>query len=111
MSVLIRGMRPTHSCEACPCYKPYDFGTRTGDSCNVTGTSTDLVEVGEKPDWCPLTEMPPHGRLIDADALVSELAKAIPYIIGTEIDSAYVEGLGRAKIEVDDAPTIIEAEE
>lgn len=72
MSVLIRGMRPTHSCEACPCYKPYDFGTRTGDSCNVTGTSTALVEVGEKPDWCPLTEMPPHGRLIDFDKAIDD---------------------------------------
>ena len=22
-----------------------------------------------RPDWCPLIELPPHGRLIDADAL------------------------------------------
>lgn len=22
-----------------------------------------------RPDWCPIVEIPPHGRLIDADAL------------------------------------------
>ena len=25
-----------------------------------------------RPDWCPLIELPPHGRLIDADADPSE---------------------------------------
>lgn len=29
-----------------------------------------------RPDWCPLIEVPtPHGRLIDADALIADLVK------------------------------------
>lgn len=27
--------------------------------------------VGHRPDYCPLIEVPKHGRLIDADALVT----------------------------------------
>ena len=51
-----------------------------------------------------------HGRLIEADKVVSQLANAIPYMIFDSKDEAYVEGLQRAKIEIDDAPTIIGAE-
>ena len=45
-------------------------------------------------------------RLIDADELINNLAKAIPYIIDDAVTDAYVEGLGRAKIEIEDMPTI-----
>ena len=51
-----------------------------------------------------------HGRLIDADACIGELAKAIPYFIIDSTDNSYVEGLNRARIEIDDSPTIIEAD-
>lgn len=27
----------------------------------------------KRPDWCPLIDVPPHGRLIDADAFLLEL--------------------------------------
>lgn len=33
-----------------------------------------------RPDWCPLIEVPPHGRLIDADALIKTLnSEKIPF--------------------------------
>lgn len=51
-----------------------------------------------------------HGRLIDADKCMSEIAKAVPYFINSDADSAYVEGLGRARIEIADAQTIIPEE-
>lgn len=28
-----------------------------------------------RPDWCPLIKIPPHGRLIDADAHILEIRK------------------------------------
>lgn len=45
-------------------------------------------------------------RLVDADNIINGLAGAIPYFIDDDITSAYVEGLNRAKIEIDDAPTV-----
>ena len=65
--------------------------------CNFTNQE-HLCEDGRPPD-CPLVEVPPHGRLIDADA--------IPYIFGsthaTEYDTV-------TKFVINKLPTIIEAE-
>jgi hypothetical protein len=49
-----------------------------------------------RPDWCPLVEVPPHGRLIDADELVRIWTGAKFY--------------GNIKPIVDARPTVIEAE-
>lgn len=54
----------------------------------------------ERPSWCPLIEIPPHGRLIDADALVDELIK--------RSRTNPMPLLGQM---VDFSPTIIESEE
>lgn len=32
----------------------------------------DNLEYNSKPDWCPATNIQPHGRLVDADALVKK---------------------------------------
>ena len=29
----------------------------------------------DRPDWCPLVEVPAHGRLVDADAFSAEMKK------------------------------------
>lgn len=31
------------------------------------------VAIQERPSWCPIVELPPHGRLIDEDALISKI--------------------------------------
>ena len=72
--------------------------------CPLDGAACDLWEDKNWEDWhdphimrhpdCPLIELPPHGRLIDADALWENITVAYPSII-------------RA---IDDAPTIIPAE-
>ena len=77
-------------------------GSRDGEE------PTTLIEI-EKAKATYIPE--PHGRLIDADVLKDELTKAIPqYIIDTK-SRWFTEGLGRANIEIDDAPTIIEGSE
>ena len=69
-----------------------------------------------RPDWCPLIEVPtPHGRLIDADKLINELASE--HVGGLEAIKKYTNadtwtaGLHTAWRTIDDADTVIEAEE
>lgn len=30
---------------------------------------------GDRPDWCPLIEIPSHGTLVDVDAMLTDLTK------------------------------------
>ena len=96
MSILIKGVEMPKSCEECQVCD-YEEG-----NCLLTGTNrisdgrNTLPHNGERRDWCPLIEIPPHGRLIDADALIKEWKLGFYRRI--------VEAL------MEDAPTIIEAE-
>ena len=65
MSILIPGKMPTE-CWDCPC--AYETEGAHHNYCQAAGYDTKLPDEG-RPDWCPLIELPPHGRLIDADAL------------------------------------------
>ena len=62
MSVLIKGMEMPTDCHNCP------LGFGGGCYC---GTSADEYMCPDhgRSEWCPLVLVPPHGRLIDADAL------------------------------------------
>lgn len=64
MSVLIKGAGMPEACCTCPC--SYD------NQCAVNLKYPTFEEYhGSRPAWCPLIEVPvPHGRLIDADALM-----------------------------------------
>lgn len=64
MSVLINGMEMPKNCGECLLAKL----SQTGESliCNYM---LSRVSWEERPFDCPLIEVPPHGRLIDADAL------------------------------------------
>ena len=64
----------------------------------------ECCEKEKRPDWCPLVEVPPHGRLIDADAFEKENA----YFWNRDfINPKYEDTLADL---VNAAPTIIEAE-
>lgn len=96
MSVLIKGMGMPESCEDCSAQIIDPTGGASGCAVNH---SIILRKRGERrPTECPLVEVPKHGRLIDADALTGK---------------AYMDGKLMC-VEMDDieeAPTIIEAEE
>lgn len=76
MSILIPGMEMPTTCAKCPlghinakryaieCYAEYP--TKLFDY--------DLARHSTNP-FCPLVPVPPHGRLIDADALRAEVKK------------------------------------
>lgn len=68
MSILIPGKMPT-CCWDCPC--AYETEGVHHNYCQAVGYDTKLPDDG-RPDWCPLIELPPHGRLIDADALLED---------------------------------------
>ena len=61
MSVLIKGMEMPTSCMTCLFQNPYMGGwcSLPNDNSNAYSRRCD----------CPLIPIPPHGRLIDADAL------------------------------------------
>lgn len=85
MSILINGMAMPGSCGRCPMYN------------NCAGHYMNPFENAVRGKDCPLVPVPPHGRLIDADALIKAL------------------GIGDLPIrlthEIINAPTVLEAEE
>lgn len=89
MSVLIKGMKMPRSCSEC--------GFRL-----ALGCCGNLPQNTRVPT-CPLIEIPPHGRLIDADALKEtnprHMNADVPYVTEVTVEEI-----------IDDAPTIIEAE-
>lgn len=94
MSILIKDMEMPTGCGHC-----YMFSFLS-DSCRITNHVTG--EMNDKMfdrrfDDCPLIELPPHGRLIDADAL------AVALDDNDELTTSVLSL-------IDDAPTIIEAE-
>ena len=92
MSVLIKGMEMPALCQECDLY--------IDGACYAKGyRDYQSIMDMSKPDDCPLIEVPPHGRLIDADKLANETfygATSAPYITYRKFVNA---------------PTVIEAEE
>ena len=70
--------------------------------CDETGAEP----IFQPPDFCPLIEIPPHGRLIDADALDKQIYNDIPLkVFGNIARMAEMRNI------VFNAPTIIPAGE
>lgn len=109
MSVLIKGMEMPTSCPCELCGYGYDLYCFA-----VNGIPARVAEYYEscetkiRPDWCPLAEVPQHGRLIDADALIASIRPV------HEEDSYVACTLKTTKElminNICNAPTVIEAE-
>ena len=70
--IYIPGMEMPTSCGQCPFH---DEDYRGKEHCDIGWKRIGKAE--EKPDWCPLVPVPPHGRLIDADALEHDFEKLL----------------------------------
>ena len=105
MSVLIRGMEMPDDCGACPLET--DYGTCGYYSLFVEAGHDS--EVWKRRDDCPLVEVPPHGRLIDADALMRKKIRSVQSGSGENFTSWTISAVSIENIR--NAPTIIEAEE
>ena len=115
MSILIKGMEMPKNCWACACYHHkvddgyYDYdvcqasGTVFNDGyASVTGHKDHIDPFKQRLDNCPLVPVPPHGRLIDADALDADLERQ-------DMKTGEWDAVGFSISEIDNAPTIIPA--
>lgn len=111
MSVLIKGMEIVEHCMDCPF-----MVSRDGDDCILqSAEANESFESWEDMrKGCPLISVPPHGRLIDADAL---MLKILDYIEEySDVDDKGWHNLKwcamkEAEMAIEDAPTIIPASE
>ena len=67
MSVIVKNMEMPQNCGECP-FIFSSWGIEYYCHLARASTSAEYVE-REKMTNCPLVELPPHGRLIDADKL------------------------------------------
>ena len=105
MSVLVKGMKMPEACfwrdkngslTICPLCD-------TDGYCGANGKQRCLVPENEMPNDCPLIELHPHGRLIDADALENKEYNLIRYV--------YRDGYTAVQqVALSAVPTILEAE-
>ena len=105
MSFIVYGVKIPVSCDSCPLMRWNDYGI-DGELqyCNRLNAICEHEEEQRDAD-CLLGELPPHGRLIDADALKLTFSDGI-----NEDGILYVPFRDIAK-SIENAPTIIEAEE
>lgn len=66
MSILIRGMEMPETCDDCP----FPYVSASYDKYMECPLSKYEPTALKRNDDCPLIEVPPHGRLIDADTLL-----------------------------------------
>ena len=104
MSVLIPGMEMPDRCFACPMCDTDCCGVSKGSYIEYREVEVDIA-IDHRPDWCPLIPVPPHGRLIDADALKASL------VFAESTAEWAVPALRAVLMVIADAPTIIPAEE
>ena len=69
MSVLIKGMEMPINCVSCKVAVVVKDGVLCTPMFRIVKKEKIL---SERQQDCPLVEVPPHGRLIDADALENE---------------------------------------
>ena len=80
MSILIKGMEMPTTCRDCRLLTFTDFDSMP--FCNITMNDICLNDWETKRcDNCPLVPAPPHGRLIDADAMCDWLVPNHPVVI------------------------------
>ena len=103
MSLLVKGIGMPDCCNTCPCCQRVLAYRFSGSYCGATGR--EIVNQGEINENCPLIEVPPHGRLIDADALLNLLNHCM-----FPSDMVTTTALSMAVNWIKEAPTIIEAE-
>ena len=115
MSVYIPGMEMPTSCFYCPFRRKVD---PENIRCIVTRelfeeTFAGTIETRNRGN-CPLVPVPPHGRLIDADALAEHKFVCVPHVTIDGKEAGYAYRLGwNAAIEaiIENAETIIKGDE
>ena len=101
MGVYIKGMKMPESCCCCTFFEELeDDSVCTVCHARKHNNSLDHVSIFKRADWCPLIEVPKHGRLIDADLLFQHILLTNGNLYANVIKTDFL----------DIMPTIIEAE-
>lgn len=109
MSILIKGVKKPKECYCCHC-STINMNGKWG-KCNLLGRDYSSYPHGIYED-CPLVDIPPHGRLIDADRLLQDVSSATDHVRFTTINNLDYENAFEAVAEfIAFAPTVIESEE
>lgn len=96
--LLIKGLEMPSECEFCPMCE--DIG---GLGCRVNHLVILRRHGQARPSWCPLVEVPAHGRLVDADLLYDK------WMWGSTDRTAETKCI--ELIDLSLAPTVLEASE
>ena len=115
MGIYLPNMEMPVTCCHCPLmgYDPdieWVDGGRETQGAYICVITHELIDNTKREEHCPLVPVPPHGRLIDADALSAKLNMMLSMAFGegnTAFHFAY-RSLGKV---MENAPTIIPAEE
>lgn len=110
MSVLVKGMEMPNKCGECSAFVCYRKWSGDAGDCFCGITKNDATE-NEKNADCPLVEVPPHGRLIDADALEDRCSRYARDERNKSTGTNWGYAYATFESDVEDAPTIIPAEE
>lgn len=106
MIVLVRDMRFPNYCSDCEFSKPWG---NSGTYCSRHPERESVKYGEEKPEWCPIADVPtPHGRLIDGDKVLEIAMEWCPDDDGTV---GKIGDLRELLDEIEAMPTVIEAEE
>ena len=103
MSILIK-MEMPKKCEECPCYY-YEY-----KECNALG----WIRVNGNatpPTDCPLIELPPHGDLIDRDALMKDGWLALYKRVYKRVDYMCGYAIHELPLNNPSIPVVLESEE
>ena len=105
MSILIKGLIMPSCCDGCT-FSDWSNLHQTA-SCKLHDYDPCFADhsreyTDKRADFCPLVEIPEHGRLIDLDKLLRDATRYVSY------PPHYEQMLARS--EVEHAPTVIEAE-
>ena len=105
MGIYIPGIYMPDSCDNCL------ICNRCEGNCDIS--DADYLP-NKRPDDCPLIELPPHGRLIDADAFAAKYIAALPGGIDDLIDKSrapeFLSQIQALLMDIAEAPTIIPAD-
>ena len=106
MSIIIKGMEMPEDCRDCPmCGYECDIGrTRCIIEGRILAEHYKSIPFDGRPEWCPLIELLPHGRLIDADRLLMDRMKSKYYHLPNGDTAIPI-------IDIEHAPTVLEAED
>lgn len=109
MGIYIKGAKMPKSCWECEVGSASQLDNNTCPFYAMDGQEQENYQ-NKIAEGCPVSYVPPHGRLIDADALMEEIQETCKRLYGTD-DITSSPTLSAFKLYIGEAPTIIEAEE